>query len=102
MPVLDGKPIPVILASEWTRIPEAMYMVYKMNVGELDNCFVRALKAMFKDNDIEIVVSDAAQSEEDETAYLLKSPANRERLLKAIENVAHDRNLVTINIDDLQ
>jgi hypothetical protein len=23
MPVLDGKPIPVILASEWTRIPEA-------------------------------------------------------------------------------
>jgi len=23
MPVLDGKPIPVILASEWARIPEA-------------------------------------------------------------------------------
>jgi antitoxin YefM len=57
---------------------------------------------MFKDKDIEIVVSDAAQSGEDETAYLLKSPANRERLLKAIENVAHERNLVTINLDDLQ
>jgi antitoxin YefM len=73
-----------------------------MNAGELDSRFLKALKAMFKDKDIEIVVSEAAQSEEDETAYLLRSPANRERLLKAIENVAHDRNLVTINIDDLQ
>ena len=79
-----------------------MYMIYKMNAGELDSRFLKALKAMFKDKDIEIVVSEAAQSEEDETAYLLRSPANRERLLKAIENVAHDRNLVTINIDDLQ
>jgi antitoxin YefM len=79
-----------------------MYMIYKMNAGELDNRFLKALKAMFKDKDIEIVVSDAAQSEEDETTYLLKSPANRERVLKAIENVAHDRNLVTIDIDDLQ
>ena len=77
-----------------------MYMIYKMNAGELDNLFLKALKAMFKDKDIEIIVSDAAQSEEDETAYLLKSPANRERLLKAIENVAHERNLVTINLDD--
>jgi antitoxin YefM len=79
-----------------------MYMIYKMNAGELDSRFLKALKAMFKDKDIEIVVSDAAQSEEDETTYLLKSPANRERVLKAIENVAHDRNLVTIDIDDLQ
>jgi len=23
MPVLDGKPVPVILASEWARIPDA-------------------------------------------------------------------------------
>ncbi len=46
---------------------------------------------MFKDKDIEIVVCEAAQSEEDETAHLLRSPANRERLLKAIENVVYDR-----------
>jgi antitoxin YefM len=57
---------------------------------------------MFKDKDIEIVVCEAAQSEEDETAYLLRSPANRNRLLKAIEDVAHDRNLMTINLEDLQ
>jgi antitoxin YefM len=79
-----------------------MYMTYRMNAAELDSRFLRALKAMFKDKDIEIVVCEAAQSEEDETAYLLRSPANRERLLKAIENVAHDRNLLTINVEDLQ
>jgi antitoxin YefM len=79
-----------------------MYMTYKMNAAELDSRFLRALKAMFKDKDIEIVVCEAAQSEEDETAYLLRSPANRDRLLKAIGNVAHDRNLMTINLEDLQ
>jgi antitoxin YefM len=79
-----------------------MYTVYRMNARELNNWFLRVLKAMFKDKDIEIIVCEAAQSEEDETAYLLRSTANRECLLKAIENIAHNRNLVTINIDDLQ
>ena len=79
-----------------------MYMTYRMNAAELDSRFLRALKAMFKDKDIEIVICEAAQSEEDETAYLLRSPVNRERLLKAIENVTHDRNLISINIEDLQ
>jgi antitoxin YefM len=79
-----------------------MYMTYRMNAAELDSRFLKALKAMFKDKDIEIVVCEAAQSEEDETAYLLRSPANRNRLLKAIEDVAHDRNLMTINLEDLQ
>ena len=79
-----------------------MYMTYRMNETELDSRFLRALKAMFKDKDIEIVICEAAQNEEDETAYLLRSPVNRERLLKAIENVTHDRNLISINIEDLQ
>jgi len=51
--------------------------------------------------EIEIVVSEAPQSEEDETAYLLRSPANRDRLLKAIENVAQQRNLVPVKLDEL-
>jgi hypothetical protein len=40
-------------------------------------------------------------SAEDETAYLLLSPANRERLLKAMENVAQGRNLEVIDLGDL-
>jgi antitoxin YefM len=81
---------------------ESMYMVYRVNTKELDNRFLMALKAMFKDKEIEIVVCEAAQSKEDETAYLLRSPANRDRLLKAIENVAQDHNLVPLKLEDLQ
>ncbi|HEY7494524.1 MAG TPA: hypothetical protein VIH59_25915 [Candidatus Tectomicrobia bacterium] len=79
-----------------------MYMTYRMNEEELDSRFLRTLKALFKGKEIEIVVSEAPQSEEDETAYLLRSPANRDRLLKAIENVAQKRNLVTVPLDELQ
>lgn len=79
-----------------------MYMVYKMKAEELDSRFIRALKTMFKDKEIEIVVCESAQSEGDETEYLLKAPANRDRLLKAIENVARSQNLVSVDLDELQ
>ncbi|MBI4641364.1 MAG: hypothetical protein HY731_11755 [Candidatus Tectomicrobia bacterium] len=79
-----------------------MYTIYRMNADELDSRFLRALKTMFKHKEIEIAVCEVAQGEEDETAYLLRSPANRERLLKAIENVANDRNLVTVKLEELQ
>jgi antitoxin YefM len=81
---------------------KSMYMTYRMNEEELDSRFLRTLKAMFKGKEIEIVVSEAPQSEEDETAYLLRSPANRDRLLQAIENIAQSRNLVTVQLDELQ
>jgi len=79
-----------------------MYTIYRINANELDSRFLRALKAMFKNKEIEIAVCEATEIEEDETAYLLKSPANRARLLKAIDNVAQNRNLVTVNLDELQ
>ncbi|MCR4321288.1 MAG: hypothetical protein NUV74_13250 [Candidatus Brocadiaceae bacterium] len=79
-----------------------MYTLFKINADELDSSFLKGLKAMFKNKEIEIVVCEAGQSEEDETAYLLKSSANRERLLKAIENAAHERNLITVKLDELQ
>jgi antitoxin YefM len=55
----------------------------------------RELKALFQDKEIEIVVSEI-----DETVYLLQSPANRQRLLQAIEHVNHGTNLVSAEIDD--
>jgi antitoxin YefM len=79
-----------------------MYTIYRLNVNELDDRFIRALKAMFKNKEVEIAVCEASEIEGDETTYLLKSPANREHLLKAIENVNHHRNLVTVNLDELQ
>lgn len=59
-----------------------MYTIYKVRADELDENFLDALKAMFKNKAIEITVY-----ERDETEYLLRSPANRERLLKAVRDV---------------
>lgn len=78
-----------------------MYTMYKMYANELDIRFIEALKALFKDQEIEIVVCEAIEHEEDETDYLLRSPANREHLLQAIENVNNNRNLVTVGMDEL-
>ncbi len=66
-----------------------MDAIYHVKADELDQNFLDALKAMFKDKEIEIAVY-----ERDETAYLLRSPANRERLLNAIQDVEHETNLV--------
>ena len=40
--------------------------------------------------------------QEDETAYLLKTPANRERLQKALKNVANNKNLVSVDLDRIK
>lgn len=64
--------------------------IYQVNADELDERFLESLKAMFKNKEIEIVVY-----ERDETAYLLRSPANRERLLNAIRDVEQGQSLVT-------
>jgi antitoxin YefM len=68
-----------------------MHTIYQVNADELDESFLDALKAMFKNKEIEIV-----GYERDETAYLLRSPATREHLLNAIRDVEHGQNLVTL------
>jgi len=66
-----------------------MQTVYQLNADDLNEDFLEGLKTTFKHKEIEIVVY-----ERDETAYLLSSPANRSRLLEAIADVEHDRNIV--------
>lgn len=78
-----------------------MYALYKLRADELDQRFIDTLKSQFQDREIEIAVSEAVDSTEDETAYLLRSPANRERLLRAIDNVAQGRELEAVELDDL-
>jgi len=74
-----------------------MHTTYRLNANELDEKFIQSLKALFKDKDIEIMVSEV-----DETGYLLRSEANKERLLRAIENVEKGENLVEARVGDLQ
>jgi antitoxin YefM len=79
-----------------------MYTLYKLNADELDNRFLESLKAQFQHKAIEISVCEAEQSSEDETAYLLKSPANRDHLLAAIASVEAANNLITVDLADWQ
>ncbi|MDS4020217.1 MAG: hypothetical protein RKR03_06865 [Candidatus Competibacter sp.] len=79
-----------------------MYTLYRLNADELSVDFLESLKTLFRHKTIEIAICEADAMEEDETAYLLATPANRARLLEAMENVRHQRNLVTVNLSDLQ
>src|SRR5947199_1877339 len=74
-----------------------MDAIYHVKADELDESFLDALKAMFKDKEIEIAVS-----ERDETAYLLRSPANRERLLRAVADVESSQHIVTPEQEQFQ
>ena len=67
-----------------------MKATYRIKANELDEKFIERIKTTFGEQEIEIVVSDI-----DETDYLLQSPVNKERLLKAIQNVKRGENLVS-------
>jgi antitoxin YefM len=74
-----------------------MQIGYRLNVNELDSHFLESLRAAFEGKDIEIVVYEV-----DETSFLLENPANRKRLLHAVENIQNRSNLVEVNFDDIQ
>lgn len=74
-----------------------MVTVYRMNMKDLDDRFLEALRALFKDKDVEITVTEI-----DETQYLLQGEANRARLLQAIKNIENGQNLVDVPPDMLQ
>ena len=67
-----------------------MEAIYRLNSSELGVEFVNSVKVAYPDQSIEIVVR-----EQDETEYLLSSPANRERLMQAIKNVEEGKNIIS-------
>jgi len=74
-----------------------MKTTYRLNASELDSNFLEGLKATFKDKEIEIIVYEV-----DETDYLFKSEANKNRLLSAMANVNSKSNLVEVTLDNLE
>lgn len=74
-----------------------MITVYRLSANELDEQFIESVRALFKGKDLEITVTEL-----DETDYLLRSDANRRRLLQAVENIEHRRGLVEIGEDLLR
>ncbi len=73
-----------------------MQSSYRLKASELDEKFVAGLKETYKDKDIEIIVYEV-----DETAYLLKSEANREKLMQAKTNIENKIDLIEVNLKDL-
>ena len=74
-----------------------MDAIYHIKADELDQRFLDALKELFKDKELEIAVY-----ERDETSYLLRSAANRERLLGAVADVENSLKLVTPDQEQFQ
>lgn len=74
-----------------------MHTTYRLNASELDEKFLERLKATFQDRDLEIVVYEV-----DETEYLLKSDANRERLTAAKANIEKGTHLIEVSLESLE
>jgi antitoxin YefM len=74
-----------------------METIYQLNADDLNEDFLEGLKASFKHKEIEIVVY-----ERDETAYLLRTPTNREQLLKAAADIEQNRNVVVPDQEQFQ
>ncbi len=74
-----------------------MQSSYRLNARDLDQRFLESLKTLFQDKEIEIVVYEV-----DETAYLSKSEANRNRLLRAIEHAENGTDLVEVNLEEFE
>lgn len=73
-----------------------MHTTYRLKANELDQNFLEGIKKTFQDKEIEIVVYEI-----DETDYLLRSEANRARLLTAKTNVEQGTNLVERTLEEL-
>ena len=73
-----------------------MQSSYRLKASELDEKFIAGLKETYKDKDIEIIVYEV-----DETAYLLKSEANKKKLMQAKTNIENNVDLIKVNLEDL-
>lgn len=77
-----------------------MYTLYQVRADEIDERLLQAIKTQFRGQTIEIAISGVPETAENETAYLLRDPANRQRLLDAMER-AERGDLVTVDPDRL-
>ena len=75
-----------------------MDVTYRLKPEELNDDFFRTLKQLFLGKEIAITVEEVP----DETEYLLSNEANREHLLRAIEDMKDGRNAHIMSIDEME
>ncbi len=79
-----------------------METTYKINANELNEDFLTTLKTLFQNQKLLISIQTIEDEFEDDTAYLSSSPANKERLLKSIENYEKGKEMKKISWENLQ
>ncbi len=60
-----------------------MITTYRLNEKDLSPDLIRSIKEVFKNKEIEIIVTDIL----DETEHLLSTEANRTHLYKSVEDI---------------
>lgn len=71
-----------------------MNTTYQLHSSELDNNFIVAIKHLFADKNIQIVVTEL-----DESAYLSSSHANHQHLMQVIRDIEAGENLYEVDIE---
>lgn len=74
-----------------------MTATFELSVDEWNEEFFLQVKTLFKSGEIR---GSVEPEEMDTTEYLLSNPANREHLMRAIENVRRG-NVVEVDVDEL-
>lgn len=74
-----------------------MTTTFELHADELDGNFVKALKTLFKNRNLKITVD----AEMDTTEYLLSNPANREHLMRSIEQ-ARRGEVIEVSWEELE
>jgi hypothetical protein len=72
-----------------------MITMYQIEPNEL-NQFIAVFRKTFSGKPLKVIVEPM-----DETDYLLHDNERKERLLTAIDNVRSEKNIVTLNFEDL-
>ena len=71
-----------------------MQTTYELHSSELNEKFIIAIKQLFADKNIQIVVTEL-----DDTAYLSSSTANHEHLMQVIQDIEAGENLHEIDLE---